>query len=172
MTGYRGAATVLLVICLAGCGATSRDISLDRRIPDDVRIPLETEKEFELFALSPLSCPMCPYSATPIDDGFHGYHVLGQTRVTDASQRSRLLSALNQGVQEATVTAKCFEPRHGLRVIHEGKTIDLIIAFGCGYALAYVDDQRVPSFDSSQSPEAVFDEALRAAGVPLSPTRP
>jgi hypothetical protein len=63
----------------------------------------------------------------------------------------------------------CFDPRHAIRVQHEGKSIYLLICFECEQVYVYVGDEldRDKWFPIKASAQPVFDEVLKAAGVPL-----
>jgi hypothetical protein len=64
--------------------------------------------------------------------------------------------------------AACFNPRHGIRASREGKTIDLVICFECLQVYVYAEEGRQGSFLTTSSPQPVFDQVLREAGVPLA----
>ena len=101
---------------------------------------------------------------------FHGWKSLGQTTVKEAEQRKKLLTAFEKGVEiEIAKVAKCFEPRHGIRMVHEGKTIDLVICFTCYRVLVFAGEEQEQSFQIEDSPRAVFDQMLKDAKVRLPP---
>jgi len=76
-------------------------------------------------------------------DGFHEWKVLGRITIKDAPTRRDLLAALKKGIaedeerkrkerEEGRLTATgCFQPRHGVRATHEGKTVEFLICFEC-----------------------------------------
>jgi hypothetical protein len=153
----RIAAAVFLVL-LAGfvCGCSSKTI------PPDVRKALETGSQFEIFSLDPNS------RGEKSESAFHGRRVLGKTAVEDAATRKKLVSALQQGVREHDGSvANCFNPRHGIRVVHEGATVDLVICFECYQVQSYAGGQSGSHFLVSRSPQTAFDQTLRDAAVPL-----
>jgi hypothetical protein len=63
----------------------------------------------------------------------------------------------------------CFNPRHGIRVTHDDQTIDFVICFECSQIQVWRDDQFLTTFIVGHSPEGVFNQALRDAGLTLSP---
>ena len=64
----------------------------------------------------------------------------------------------------------CFDPRHAIAVKYEGKSLYLSICFQCNQVFVYVDGQNDVAlrFYTSDTPEPVFDDVLKAAGVPLA----
>ena len=133
----------------------------ENKIPDDLRAALEKADQFELLSLSPDEPKEKP------KDGFHGWQVLGKTTVQDAETRKRLLAALEKGVADNKgVVARCFNPRHGIRVTHEGKTADFVICFECFQVKAFAGDKPA-SFLVTDSPQPAFDQVLKDAKVPL-----
>lgn len=152
-------ALVLATTLLVGCGS----MSADSKIPTGVVAVLEDADQFELLSIDP-DRPQ----ERPRDD-FHGWKVLGRSQIKDAETRKKLLSALKKGVGENDGTAAaCFDPRHGIRATHEGRTVDLVICFECFQVQFYVGEKREGGFLTTGSPQTVFDQVLRDAGVPLA----
>jgi hypothetical protein len=105
----------------------------------------------------------------PPPDHFHGWRVLGRTTITDQATQRKLNEALRAGARENSgAAAACFNPRHGVHVTRADKTYDLVICFECLQVQAFEAGQRTEGFLVSESPQPVFDEVLRAAGVPLA----
>lgn len=99
---------------------------------------------------------------------FHSYMVLGQTSVTDAQARTRLLTALYEGISLSDGSAAaCFNPRHGIRAIMKERTVDLVICFEC-QSLEVYDNQTRTTTTLTRTPQPVFNEFLTRAGVPLA----
>jgi hypothetical protein len=103
--------------------------------------------------------------------GFHGWKILGSTTVKDAKARAKIVAAVAKGLNDSDGTAaKCFNPRHGLRAMVEGKPVDVVICFECLQMQFFAGD--APKTETTtQSPEKALDEALTAAGVPLAPKK-
>jgi hypothetical protein len=86
-----------------------------------------------------------------------------------AEDRNRLATAFKKGVAENKgIVANCFNPRHGIRVTHDGKTVDFVICFECFQVQAFVDDKPVSGFLITDSPAAEFNGVLKDAKVPLA----
>lgn len=101
------------------------------------------------------------------EEEFHRYPVLGKVEIKDPQIRQALCSALKHGVKSASGDVHgCFWPRHALRVVFNGRTVDYLICFEC---------ERVHVFEGSSatdmpvntSSQPVFDQSLRDAGLKL-----
>jgi hypothetical protein len=81
---------------------------------------------------------------------------------------------LKKSVAESKgAAADCFNPRHGIRVIYDGKTNDLVICFQCFQVLVYQNgkEEKPPDFligDSAQSAESLFNRVLMKQKIPLA----
>ena len=90
--------------------------------------------------------------------------------VKDAEVRKEIVTALDKGIGESDGNwAKCFDPRHGIRVQREGKTVELVICFECGWVYIFTGDkeERQGVVVTTGKPQAVFDKVLKDADVPL-----
>jgi hypothetical protein len=134
-------------------------------IPNELQAMLEKAEQFELLSLSP------DPRQKEGKDTFHDWKVLGKTTVKDADARKKLVAAFKKGVEENKgIAAKCFNPRHGIRVTHDGKTADFVICFECYQVKAFAGDQK-SDFLITNSPQSAFDAVLKEAKVPL-PEKP
>jgi hypothetical protein len=151
---YFVAATVLA--STVGCGG---------KLPAPYKAALQNGAPFELFSLDPVATERNGRSK----DGFHEWIVLGKTTIDDHETRDQLVSALEQGVaRRRKGVAGCFEPRHGIRVKHEGVDVDFIVCFRCAHVQVFVGKQLSEGIQITDSPQPVFDKALRDAGVPVA----
>jgi hypothetical protein len=133
------------------------------KIPDDLRTILEKADQLELLSLSP------DHNQRKPKGGFHSWKILGRTTVKDAETRKKLVASFKKGVEENKGKfAKCFNPRHGIRVTHDGKTADFIICFECSQVWVFVGDKREKDILITRSPESAFDRVLKEANVPLA----
>src|SRR5262249_3205646 len=118
----------------------------------------------ELLSLSPGRPQQKP------KDTFHGWELLGKTTVNDAETRTKLVAAFKKGVDENKgVVAACFNPRHGIRVTHDGRTVDFVICFECFSVQVFAGDKQTKGFLITDSPASAFDSVLKEAKVPLAP---
>jgi len=144
---------LLAAMLLSGCG---------QRIPASVLPALEKADKFELYSLDPT-----PTTEIPAVN-FHDWAILGSTEVDKADVRKRLVAALKKAAAENEgIAAGCFNPRHGIRVIHGGKTYDLVICFECYSVIVYIDDVRKESFLITDSALDTFNKVLTDAKVKL-----
>ena len=169
--------TSALCICVTGCTPSEEPIPAEAPdtpampapvenspLPDAAENALSTGTDFVLFSLDPEEQENRDESV-----GFHGWKVLGSTPIQDQGTRTKLLTAFRSGAEENDGSAAdCFDPRHGIRVKHDGKTFDFVICFTCYSVVWYVDDKKEPdAILITDSPRGVFDGVLKAAKVPL-----
>jgi hypothetical protein len=133
----------------------------DNQIPAAVREALDKAEGVTLLSLDP-----DPKEGEKAAQQFHGWKVLGKTEVKDKAARAQLIAALVEGASKKGLEpAKCFEPRHGLRLTHKGKTVDLVICFQCAQVRVKGISQQ--DFLISRFPQPTLDKILKDAGVPL-----
>jgi hypothetical protein len=134
----------------------------DRSLPDQVKDILSKATEVSLVSLE-------PSEKANKDNALHGWKVLGQTSLKDAEIRKKLLATLEKGIADTgNVGIKCFDPRHAIRAKHDGKTVDLLICFECGWVYTYVDGKKTAQIIFDRVGQKVFDDVLRKADVPLA----
>ena len=153
-----------IALLLAALVATSATAAIaitlrPRPMPSDPLDALIDAQQFDLLSLG-----RDPES----HDYYRGYKTLGQTRITDIRVRQKLIDALFAGIHEKHSTGKCFDPRHGIRIIRYGHVAEYAICFSCGHSAIFVDGEHVGGFSSSPTPKSVFNEVLKIAGVPLA----
>ena len=152
------AMSALFAVPVSACAADKTN-----KIPDELRAILEKAESFELLSLSP------DRQKEKSKDDFHGWKVLGKTTVKDVDVRKKLVAAFEKGVEENDGTvAACFNPRHGIRVTHDGKTADFVICFECFQVQALVGDKKPDGFLITNSPASAFNDVLKEAKVPLA----
>jgi hypothetical protein len=164
---------MLLSVALAGasCQLNEKDDETrpvngkdeEHQIPAAAKAVLEKAEDFELLSLEPV--------ATNMMGNFHGWKVLGKTAVKDAETRKKLIEAFEKGVSEyKDGAARCFNPRHGIRVKHDGKTVEFVICFECAQVHVAIRDgnSQPQTFLISQSPAATFNDVLKKADIPLA----
>jgi hypothetical protein len=110
-----------------------------------------------------------PGEEPKVEEKFHGYPVLGKVEITDADKRHEIATALKDGLAQSDgKMAKCFWPRHGIRVVEKGRTIEYVICFECYQLVAHEGDSQSVK-PVTRDPQSVFDRHLTAAGIPLAP---
>lgn len=145
----------MLSLALGGCSASS--------FPTSAEQALQESASFELLSLSP-----DPDTGSAADEDFHGWKVLGSTTIRDADTRAELIARFKSGVDENDGTvAECFNPRHGIRVVHDQQVHEFVICFECYQVKWFIDGEEREGFLISPSPQPTFDEVLREADIPL-----
>ena len=93
---------------------------------------------------------------------FHGWRVLKTSVVSDPNTRKQLVAAFETGVEGANVLdeAMCFNPRHGIRAVRDGRTADFVICFECRQVAAYVDGKSLGHIPITAYPASTFNEIL------------
>jgi hypothetical protein len=123
--------------------------------------PLDGAARVELYALRPE-----PARFESAGDGtrrFHGYEVLADAALTDPLLATQLAQLISRGLAESDGSAAlCFNPRHGLRVVRDGQTLDLVICYEC---------RQIYVYDSRATRPSGFDELLTAQSVEPEVTR-
>lgn len=143
-------------------------------LPAEALALLEKAAPYELLSLEPSSSDDDEDKDKKVEK-FHGWRVLGKTAVKEADARKTVLTALLKGIAENDGSAaKCFNPRHGLRAMHDKKSVDLVICFECLQIEVYVDGKQVHpaggrgAILTSESPQPTLDKLLKDAKVPLA----
>jgi hypothetical protein len=126
---------VALGVVAAGVIAcvTFRD-PIEDKIPVSVLRALRDPESFELLALDPLQIEARGKgaAAVPAEREFHGYEILGHAPLNEPKARKKLVGLVLRGVQESDgKVAACFNPRHGIRLVKEGRVVDFLICYEC-----------------------------------------
>lgn len=133
-------------------------------IPTDAGLAIEDAKEFELFSLDPF-----PNKRADRKRNFRRWSVLGSTVIKDQETREQLITEFKAAVAEHRGgAANCFNPRHGIKVVHDGSTHEFVVCFECFQVRWYIDGEETSGFLISDSPQATFDAVLQDAKVRLA----
>ena len=132
----------------------------------ETRETLEKADTFTLFSLDPEKS-----SQQKSNDGFRGYEPLGKVQIPPGTDRTNLVTALCDGIANGSAVARCFNPRHGIRVVQGSNTIDLVICFECKQIYAYSNKGTNQMLATTDEPTAVFNQTLQKAGIPISKRR-
>lgn len=144
---------------LAGIAGATESLP-ENKLPAAVRTALEKADTVELFSLN---------GATNVKDGWHGAKVLGKTTIRDKATRTALAKAVKKGVDDGKDGARCFIPRHGLRMTHAGTSYDVLICFECHWLYIYTEGTDRPLvLMVSESPQKELNKILKASKVPLA----
>lgn len=106
----------------------------DAAVPKEVQAVLLEAETLELYALDPEPKKGNPNTLEP-------YAVKAKVKVAKGEDREALVEALNKGLVPDGPVAGCFNPRHGIKASHEGKTVTLVICFECAHMYIHVNDK-------------------------------
>jgi GH18 family chitinase len=125
---------------------------------------LDKADEITLYSLNPDKKEKKP------DTGLQGWQVLGQTTLSGEDKKA-IVKALNKAIAASDGSvAGCFNPRHGIKATHGGKTVELVICFECLSISGWTDGERFSTLTSRQAEEA-FNKVLKDKGVKLPKQR-
>jgi hypothetical protein len=140
-----------VVLILVGCGQP--DHSLD-------------SVEMTVYSVDPHSARQQDKSK---GEWFRGYRVLGKIAIKDSSTKRKIIVGIAQGYKvKPERTLDCFDPRHAVSICENGKTIDHLICFGCGYALKMTNDDTGGMSTFSNAPSEILNKVLKDAGIPIA----
>lgn len=158
-TLFRAVACVASALLVA-CGSVHERLS-----------PLDGAASVELYALDPRDVDL--ERVEPGAPMFHNYVVLGAATLKDPEATKNLARLISRGIAEhSDKVAGCFNPRHGLRVVRAGRTLDLVICYEC--LQIHVHDERVTNssgYDgllTSQSVEPDVTRIFESVGLKIA----
>jgi hypothetical protein len=147
-------ACIVVAFVFAGCGG-------------DSATGLDTPEQLTLYSLDGRDFE--PGEEPKTEEKFHGYPVLGKLEITDAAKRDEIVAALKDGLARSDGRmAKCFWPRHAIRVLEKGHSIDYVICFEC-YQLEIHKGASKSVKPVTREPQPVFNKFLKEASIPLAP---
>jgi hypothetical protein len=167
------------IALLTTCVVIAR-LAPKNELPPAIWAVLEKPDRYELLSLcsvGPLTLPdgtlqpqTRPADPTTKAVYSHGFLVLGGVTLTDAKARQRVNGALRDSMRDwPQVFAGCgFQPRHAIRAVRGGKTVELLICFHCGDMEALVNGVRERGqFYVDHATPPAFQDVLKAANVPV-----
>jgi len=96
------------------------------------------------------------------------WRILGQTELLANQQRQTAITTLAEAIENFDGrVARCFEPRHALRVRAARGTYDFVICFACNSVGVWQGEKRVVTAGITGTQEPL-DRILTAAKVPLA----
>jgi hypothetical protein len=126
----------------------------------DLRDLLERAEQMEVFQLNPRALEDAKQAP---EQTFHGYEILRRARADRAEQREEVAALLGKSLHwSELLRAACFNPRHGLRLVHQKRTVDLVICFECHYIKIYEGDELASSVSVLVREHKIFEQILDA----------
>lgn len=108
----------------------------------------------------------------------YAYPVLGKVEIADPEQRRAVIAAIKEATsrEPARPPAACFVPRHAIRIVKAGETLEMLLCFECGSYEGYRDGKRHLGRSNRLAPDAeaapLLDKVLTEAGVRLAAKEP
>ena len=158
--------TLWVMLLAIGFGSV---VAAENGLPDEIVSAFASAKKVTLFSLEPeIDRPFDAPRPKP-DEGHHGFKILGSMELAEGAPRTAAIEAIKKAVASFDgAMARCFEPRHSLRVLTEkGITYDLVVCFQCDQLRIYKGDKNIGGAGLTGSSK-VLDELLAKANVPLS----
>lgn len=153
------------LVAALGLAVLSIAAEVKNDLSAEAREILEKADSFELYSVKP------EVAKNESGEGpklFHDYPVLGKTVIKGANTRKAVRTTLLQAIaSHPKYGAKCFLPRHGLRAMHDGKTLDLLICFECSRISAWSGGKETHLLTAG-SAQPLLDRILKDANVPLA----
>jgi hypothetical protein len=168
MKSRRNKTIVVIIVLLLLAAIVPFNIVFANRIPKEANAALENGTTFKLLSLRPEMF----VSGTPNEGSerplFYGYAILGETEITSTTARKELLGSLRKAVSHGPSTAaRCFNPRHAIRVTNNGTQFDFLICFECRRMRVISSGET--NYVSLKGDQTTFDNALSQAHIPLPP---
>jgi hypothetical protein len=168
----------VIVLILAGLWAEPSFASDTNAVsPPRAYLPMELQnflknaETFTLFSIEPN--PDFEHKST---NTFQGHAILGRLNFQTASNRAKLIAALDDGIGEEEKSIPpgvgvplpdCFNPRHGIRATKGDETIEFLICFECAQIQVSSNKGKSWFFMTAKKPAGVFNSVLRRVHVPL-----
>ena len=160
--------TLIALLCSLTAAIAATPVE-PNNLPDEAVAALKTGTKFLLFSLEPeIDRDILAPKPKP-EESHHGFKILGSTELVDATSRSSAVAAITDAVRDFNgVLAKCFEPRHSVRVIADnGTTYDFVACFQCHQIYVYRGKERIDTAGMTGSQKRL-DDLLVKAKVPLA----
>lgn len=147
--------------------------------PDNTRDIFEHSDKFILLSLAGMEASLpTPFELTsfiPASNAnlltgsmFHNYRVLGQTEIQNKGVREHIRAIYDDGITDKSFSSACFSPKHGIRAVKNGQTLDFVICFHCSLAHVYLNNKQVAGYHFGSIHRPDFDAILADANVPLA----
>lgn len=141
-----------------------------KQIPEIVWNCLDHPYEMTLYSIEPdlSQKEMNKIKENKSNPFFHEYVILGSTKIEGKKNQVIVANEIRNAVMIMyDGGARCFNPRHGVRVTDGKITYDFLICFSCGYMSVYNGEELIEHVDIEGSYK-VLNEILVNANVPLA----
>lgn len=132
-----------------------------RRLPNRVVDQLHAAREITIYSIS-------RETESVTLEKFHGNSVLGRITLTRAAMKDEIATAIISTFETNRASAAlCFSPRHGLRILSDDSSTDLVICYQCS-RMQIVDDQGETVVTIPRDTKVLLNRHLSAAGIELA----
>ncbi len=101
-------------------------------------------------------------------ENFHGFSILGKTEIKDENFQKLVKRAFLESLANGSERAKCFNPRHGLRIsAGDNAHLDLVICFECKNFVSYSDDIKSEG-EISDAAKLLYNQILKDSKIEIS----
>jgi len=97
------------------------------------------------------------------------YLVLGKVEVRDTAKREAIMAAIRKALHEPAEPLKCFDPRHGLKIVDEKGVTEMVICFECFQFISTGAHPSQPWETISATPQELLTSILKEAGIEVLP---
>jgi hypothetical protein len=153
---------ISLVLAMLGC---NREPAATVALRDEIYAAIRDAESFEIYSLQPGVRQGETLDSYP--DVFRGWPQLGKAEISNESAKKPVLMGMQRALYKPSEPSTCFNPRHGLRVIQNGKAIECVICFQCCQMQVYREGQEDHEFLVIGRGQEEFDQVLRLAGATL-----
>jgi hypothetical protein len=132
----------------------------ENKLPEEVEKAIRSPQEAFLYSIEP------PQLRRTTPDTFHGYQMHGRMKLEAGDQKFALETLRSAVASWEGVSALCFNPRHGLRLVTKTHTYDVVMCYECMAFQVFRDDKAIAWGGMSGTSDALND-LLEDAKVPL-----
>jgi hypothetical protein len=130
-------------------------------LPPEFQHILDSATNVALYSLEPLS------TRTGSVGRLDGFEILGWASL-DRDQAKHAAGIFAKAVADWDgLNADCFDPRHALHIVDQGRAYDFLLCYACEQLVIYRDGQEVAQVGASGSPTAL-NNLLRELHLPVS----
>jgi len=153
---------LLAVVSLFGLHHFERWTAQKARVErsEAIRAYHPSQARVYLYSLDP------KFTAVDDSDHFHGYRILGSSEITASDEKAALILSLSNAISHGLYVSMCFEPQHGLRIINDAETVDLVICFSC-LQIQPFNFNGNKMFGTAGYPFAAYNAILERHGLPV-----
>jgi hypothetical protein len=159
---------VLILVIFLQKSSLSKELP-ENKLPQNAAEALVNTVHLTLYSLS----GMIEYSLNPAssqddsDKKLYGWRILGKVELDNAEAKKAAGAFQDAVAGWDGLRARCFEPRHAIRLNSNGHTYDYLLCYTCSQMAVYEDGKPISGVGAMGSPD-VLNSLLTDAHVPLA----